>query len=149
MLLSPEPQIAVSPAPERPRCAVETLHEQGSGLQNEDVLLRADDLLGVFDGATSLDGFLDKNGASGGYRAAQLAAEVEEAVVDAGLPPEDRPFRAHLSLSRIRPPRDVGRLLESVAPLDVRMAVERIVLYRSHLGRGGARYEEVEEFTLA
>jgi hypothetical protein len=75
MLLSPEPRIAVSPAPVRPRCALETLHEQGSGLQNEDVLLRADDLLGVFDGATSLDGFLDKNGASGGYRAAQLAAQ--------------------------------------------------------------------------
>jgi hypothetical protein len=76
MLLSPEPRIAVSPAPVRPRCALETLHEQGSGLQNEDVVLRAGDLLGVFDGATSLDGFLDRDGATGGYRAAQLAAQV-------------------------------------------------------------------------
>jgi len=79
---------------------------------------------------------------------AGLAATVEEAVGAAGLPPEDRPFRPHLTLSRIRPPRDVNLLLESTPRFAVQMEVERVVLYRSHLGRGGARYEEMEGFSL-
>ncbi len=85
----------------------------------------------------------------GAERAAALAESVEAAVANAGMPPEDRPFRAHLTLSRIRPQQDVTALLERVAPLRVRLTVKRVVLYRSHLGRGGARYEEVEEFLLA
>jgi 2'-5' RNA ligase len=77
-----------------------------------------------------------------------LAVVAEAASARAGFPPEDRPFRAHLTLSRIRPHQDVSALLDGVAPLDVAMEVDRIVLYRSHLGRGGARYEAVEEFPL-
>lgn len=77
-----------------------------------------------------------------------LANEVEVAVEAAGFPPEDRPFRAHLTLSRIRPHQDVTALLEAVGPLGVRMQADRVVLYRSHLGRGGARYEVVEQFPL-
>jgi 2'-5' RNA ligase len=78
----------------------------------------------------------------------RLAAVVEEAAEAAGFPPEERPFRAHLTLSRIRPHQDVSGLLASVDPLGVAMEMDRVVLYRSHLGRGGARYEVVEEFSL-
>lgn len=55
-------------------CTAEVLHEQGSGEQNEDVVLQTADLFGVFDGATSLDSFHDDNGATGGFCAAALAA---------------------------------------------------------------------------
>jgi len=55
--------------------AVETLLEQGSGELNEDVLLAADDLFGVFDGATSLDERKFDGGRTGGLLAAQLAAK--------------------------------------------------------------------------
>jgi 2'-5' RNA ligase len=53
-----------------------------------------------------------------------------------------------MTISRIRPHQDVTPLVASVAPFGVRMRVDRIVLYRSHLGRGGARYEEIGEFPL-
>jgi 2'-5' RNA ligase len=79
-----------------------------------------------------------------------LANAVEEAVEAAGFPPEDRPFRPHLTLSRIRPHQDVTALVENSPPLGVPMPVDRVVVYRSHLGgRGGPRYEVVEEFPLA
>jgi 2'-5' RNA ligase len=85
----------------------------------------------------------------GAAQLAALAAVVEEAVEAAGFPPEDRPFRPHLTLSRIRPHQDVTALLDGCPSLGVAMPVDRVVLYRSHLGRGGARYEAIEEFPLA
>jgi len=56
-------------------CSVETIMEQGSADLNEDVLLQDGNMLGVFDGATSL---YDDNlpaGVTGGLLAAQIAAE--------------------------------------------------------------------------
>ena len=86
--------------------------------------------------------------ARGVQEAERLAAVVEEAVEAAGFPPEDRPFRSHLTLSRLRPDQDVTAVLEAVPPVGLAMAVDRVVLYRSHLGRGGPRYERVESFLL-
>ncbi|HEX2092548.1 MAG TPA: RNA 2',3'-cyclic phosphodiesterase [Longimicrobiaceae bacterium] len=77
-----------------------------------------------------------------------LAAEVEEAVRRAGLPPEPRDFSPHLTLSRIRPAQDVRSLLERTPPFRERMPVDAVVLFRSHLGAGGARYEALEHFPL-
>jgi len=77
-----------------------------------------------------------------------LAARVRSAAELAGLPLDDRPFRGHLTLSRIRPPEPVEGLLASTPPFGVGMRVDRIVLYRSHLGRPAARYEELESFPL-
>lgn len=67
-------------APRTSRCRssfeVETLLEKGSGELNEDVLLEAGDLFGVFDGATSLDKRLFDDGLTGGLLAARTAALV-------------------------------------------------------------------------
>ena len=79
---------------------------------------------------------------------ADLSGRVEEALDGAGFPPEDRPFQGHLTLSRIRPHQDLRPLLEAFDPVRFEMDVDRVVLYRSHLGPGGARYEEVEVFPL-
>lgn len=84
----------------------------------------------------------------GAEEAERLAAVVEEAVEAAGFPPEERPFRSHLTLSRLRPDQDVSAVLAAVTPVGLDMAVDRVVLYRSHLGPGGPRYEEVEVFPL-
>jgi 2'-5' RNA ligase len=78
----------------------------------------------------------------------EVAGAVETAARDAGFPAEERPFRTHLTLSRIRPHQDVTPLVEGVEPFGVSMPVDRVVVYRSHLGRGPARYEEFEEFPL-
>lgn len=54
---------------------VETLLEKGSGPLNEDVLIRTDDIFGVFDGATSLCDEALPQGLTGGLLAARIAAE--------------------------------------------------------------------------
>ena len=51
----------------------QVISNKGSGSVNEDVLLVADPLFGVFDGATSLRPYKDKQGRTGGYLAASLA----------------------------------------------------------------------------
>lgn len=79
---------------------------------------------------------------------ARLAEAVNEQVDDAGFGLEERPFVAHLTLSRIRPPRDLRSLVENGSTSAIRMTVDEFALYRSHLGQGGARYEVLERFSL-
>lgn len=78
-----------------------------------------------------------------------LAARVEAALARAGVPAEDRPFRPHLTLSRIRPPQDVSRLVSAVKPLGGRMRVGAVEMVESHLrGSRGSEYEVLERFEL-
>ncbi len=78
-----------------------------------------------------------------------LGAVAEEAAVAAGWMMEERPFHPHLTLSRIRPHQDVTPVIDRVPPLRMAMAVDQVVVYRSHLGGGKpARYEPVEVFPL-
>lgn len=79
---------------------------------------------------------------------ARLAQTVEEAVEAAGFDPEDRPFRSHMTLSRLRPEQDVTAVLADVPTLGLTMPVDRVVLFQSHLGRGGPGYEERQVFPL-
>ena len=79
---------------------------------------------------------------------ANLAATCEEAARAAGFEAEERPFHAHLTLSRIRPWQDVNPVVDRVPPFPARQPVERITLYRSMLGGGPARYEVVDEVEL-
>ncbi|MGH8948904.1 MAG: RNA 2',3'-cyclic phosphodiesterase, partial [Acidimicrobiia bacterium] len=81
-------------------------------------------------------------------RLEELAAAAEEATQRAGLGSEDRPFRAHLTLSRVRPAEDTSGLLASFPGADLGWRCGSVVVYRSHLGRGGARYEPLETFPL-
>lgn len=80
----------------------------------------------------------------------ELAARVEAALDQAGIPAEDRPFRPHLTLSRIRPPQDVAELVERIPTVGGRMRVRSVGLMESRLhGRSGAEYEVLERFPLA
>lgn len=79
---------------------------------------------------------------------AELAAAVEEAVVVAGHPAETRRFRAHITLGRFR--RKGPRGLEFSASMEeISVAVNDVVLLRSALGPGGARYSELGRVALA
>ena len=78
-----------------------------------------------------------------------LARSAEDAVRGAGFQAEDKPFRAHLTLSRIQPTRSVADLLGKELNVRVQMPVNEVVLYRSLLGRGPARYEALARFPLA
>jgi 2'-5' RNA ligase len=76
----------------------------------------------------------------------RLAAAVEAGVVGTGLPVQERPFRAHLTLGRIR-----GRerpVLPSIAASGVELPVAEVVLFESQLRRDGARYIPLERIAL-
>lgn len=79
-------------------------------------------------------------------RLAQLALAVREALhVDDGSP-----FRAHITLARVRGEgrERLGDWLRSLdAPSGI-VNVDRAELYRSHLGRGPARYESLASIHL-
>lgn len=77
-----------------------------------------------------------------------IAEECEIAAERAGFEPEGRPFHAHLTLSRIRPPVDIRDLVEEVEPFRLPLSVSEVTLYRSILGRGPARYEVVDSVSL-
>lgn len=82
----------------------------------------------------------------GATQLAMLNEQAEEAALAAGLTPEERPFHPHLTLSRIRPPADVRELLDE--ELDLSWRCERLVILKSHLGRGGATYEPLDSVDL-
>ncbi|MFL5508839.1 MAG: RNA 2',3'-cyclic phosphodiesterase [Gemmatimonadaceae bacterium] len=84
----------------------------------------------------------------GSERMIQLAAIAEAAARNAGFVAETKPFKPHLTLSRIDPPVSVAALVDSKPRFDSRMAVDSIVVYRSRLGGGPARYEEVVRIPL-
>lgn len=80
-------------------------------------------------------------------RLVTLAAAVERALVPLGFPPEARPFQAHLTLGRVRSPRDAGALAKAIeaegaVALGAWTASE-VVLYQSHLKPTGAVHEKV------
>ena len=78
----------------------------------------------------------------------RIGKAVEAAARAEGFTPERRPFRPHLTLARAerrarpRPPAsdDTGLLGEVEA--------RELVLFRSHLERGGARYTRLDAFPL-
>ena len=79
---------------------------------------------------------------------ADLAGVVEEVVVGVGFEPEDRPFRAHLTLARIRPPQSVDDLVAELQTPPIEWRADHLTVFRSHLGRGGARYEVLDRLDL-
>ncbi|MDD4857476.1 MAG: RNA 2',3'-cyclic phosphodiesterase [Candidatus Krumholzibacteria bacterium] len=89
----------------------------------------------------------------GARELAEIARHLEAGVEPLGIPRENRPFAAHLTLARIKEPLPHGTVerLTSVPPLPPTafQDVDRFVLMRSHLAREGATYEEIGSFPLA
>lgn len=84
----------------------------------------------------------------GDERLSELAAIAEAAARNAGFAAESRRFTSHLTLSRIDPPQNISALLAQKHRYDISMPVRELVLYRSRLGGGPARYEEMARFEL-
>lgn len=80
--------------------------------------------------------------------AAHLAGICEEAARDVGFEPEERPFVPHVTLSRLRPARDVRGLVRSFGELRVPIEVTEITLYRSRRTREGIQYEAMDTIEL-
>jgi 2'-5' RNA ligase len=72
---------------------------------------------------------------------AALQARVAGALAAAGVyEPEARPFRAHVTVARLRAGARAPRSIEA-SPEPVAFRATAVTLYASHVGRGGARYE--------
>jgi 2'-5' RNA ligase len=84
----------------------------------------------------------------GGERLSDLAAVAENLARTVGFAPEAKRFTPHLTLSRIDPSHDITALLAQKHRYDIEMRVSALILYRSQLGGGPARYEEVARFEL-
>ncbi len=82
---------------------------------------------------------------------AALAAAVERGVVAAGFAPEERGFRPHLTLGRIKSARRM-RFPDVTAPVTAAgdpFDVTEAVLFRSELRPSGAQYTALERIPLA
>ena len=91
-------------------------------------------------------------GADGGAALDQLQRAVERACRSAGLEPEPKAFKAHITLARLRgaAPDIVARFLGSRLTLAVApFTVERFVLYSSKPRVGGGPYVVENVFPLA
>jgi 2'-5' RNA ligase len=81
-----------------------------------------------------------------------IAAALESELSPLGFTPEQRPFRPHLTVLRIksRPPEGLFSLLEEWHGKDFGTArIELIEFYQSELLRGGSRYKVLAEAPLA
>lgn len=89
---------------------------------------------------------------TGADRLANLADRLTAAAADCGLVLDTRPFTPHLTIARtdgLRLGPTAAHALEAAADgLDVRFTVESVVLFRSFLGNGPARYEALHEARL-
>jgi 2'-5' RNA ligase len=70
-----------------------------------------------------------------------------------GFPREARPFGGHVTLGRARSNRGVARIAAALGDADPgelgAWTATEVVLFQSHLGRAGARYEAVARLPLA
>ena len=81
-----------------------------------------------------------------------LAGAVERASLEVGAPKADYPFSPHLTIGRVKSPRNARSLQNALeARWDDEIGpqrVEKIALYRSTLTPEGPIYEEVGSFRL-
>lgn len=92
----------------------------------------------------------------GSRELAELAGALEGELAAAGVPAQDagREFKAHLTLGRMKGKARLGALealLEArpSPPEPPAFRVDRLILFRSRLGPGGAEYAELESAALA
>lgn len=88
---------------------------------------------------------LEDRGGALAHTQSELAAALQ---AGGWYEPERRPFRPHVTVARAS--RNVRlRAIDLARPAPISFVGSSIVLMRSHLGRGGARYERLTEVTLA
>jgi 2'-5' RNA ligase len=80
-----------------------------------------------------------------------LQGKVESAAVRAGLDPEPRKFMPHVTLARFRDvhPSRIQAYIERHGLFRAGPeAIDRFVLFESHMGKGGSVYEELADYPL-
>jgi 2'-5' RNA ligase len=89
----------------------------------------------------------------GAVELSTLARRIDEALFEElSIPREDRPFKAHATVARVKNPipPDVAARLEKAPPVEgAHQRVERVSLMASELRRDGAIYRQVKGIALA
>jgi len=95
---------------------------------------------------------LDKG--AGGSK--ELAEKIDSALLKIGFEKESRPFAAHLTIGRVRSPKNKDKLKEKVASFDASQlsavkphAISSVVLFHSTLTPQGSIYTKLHEAKLA
>ena len=81
-------------------------------------------------------------------RLAALAGDAEQAARRLGFAPEARPFAPHLTLARAAREGRPTMPRPAETPVFGPFPVDEMILFESHLGPGGARYEPLGRFAL-
>jgi 2'-5' RNA ligase len=85
-------------------------------------------------------------------RLADLQKKLDGDFAALGFPAEDRSFKAHLTLARIKDPRDIAGMSEALKKYDSFTAGEfiadQLFLFQSNLSPQGAVYTKLAEFAL-
>jgi 2'-5' RNA ligase len=88
----------------------------------------------------------------GGETLTALAKDINAALGPLGIPSEDRPFNAHLTLARVKEPAPLQALRTAIAQLESvdygPLLVDRFYLYRSQPGSAGSIYTKLSEYPL-
>ncbi|MDT5061056.1 MAG: 2,3-cyclic 3-phosphodiesterase [Acidobacteriota bacterium] len=81
----------------------------------------------------------------------KLQSNLEEECEHVGFAREERPFRPHLTIARIRAPqaaRKLAQLHQEIGFEAIDFPVKELVLMRSELGPGGSSYTEISRHRL-
>lgn len=78
-----------------------------------------------------------------------LAAGAEARVRELGFAPEERTYSPHVTLARLRPPRDLRAAIEEAVAVDAAGELGELVLYASRPSPKGVRYERLVTKPLA
>lgn len=91
----------------------------------------------------------------GNKEATELAQELEARTVKLGIPKEERPFSAHITIGRVSSPLNKEKLVKALKEAEnyfggesTAFAVTQITLFKSTLGSGGPIYEPLQEAKL-
>ena len=87
--------------------------------------------------------------ASGGL--AKLQKQLEDEFAREGFAKEDRAFRPHLTIARIRKPHDAARLAQTHLEMNfntVELTLTELVLFRSELSSKGSKYTPISRHRL-
>jgi len=94
--------------------------------------------------------------AKGNREIATLAGDLEERIEKLGIPKEDRPFSSHITIARVRSPRNTDKLAKALKEAEdyfggknIEFDVTKITLFKSTLGPGGPVYEVLREVNIA
>lgn len=88
----------------------------------------------------------------GAEELSRIAGEIEQAVHVLGFEKENRPFKAHLTLGRVKFPQGLEKLCDAIKGFKVepkQFVFDRIILFKSTLTPRGSIYDIVHESKLS